>query len=210
MLALIAALAASSVARAQGSPAPAEASRAPEAWELDAFLGYGQLAYPALDTATTTWSNGNAAFALAVAYRGPHFTHPFFEISYVPIIASGSSVLVIGTGAGAPVTTAFASNSSWAWGFTLGPGWDVDRFRLRAGIGFYDVMVRTTVAGQTNTSSGAHLGFLAAAGAMVWQPEPFAVGVEARLVALQSPTSGIYQTMWQLGVTGRWDFSRAP
>jgi hypothetical protein len=41
---------------------------------------------------------------------------------------------------------------------------------------------------------------------MVWRPRPFALGVEARLVALQVPTVGISQTMWELGVTGRWDF----
>jgi opacity protein-like surface antigen len=203
-LALVIALAAS-VARAQ-EPAVAADGPTPHAWELDGFAGYGQLAWPALDTASTTWSNGNAAFALAVAYRGPHFTHPFVELSYLPIVASGAAVRVVGTSDLAPVTTSFASNSSWAWGLAVGPGFDLGRFRLRGGIGFYDVLVRTTVAGQTNTSSGVHLGFLAAAGAMVWQPDPFALGVEARLVALQAPTSGIYQSMWQVGLTGRWDF----
>jgi hypothetical protein len=117
---------------------------------------------------------------------------------------------VVGAGEAAPVTTAFASNSSWAWGLAFGPGFDLDRFRLRAGIGLYDVSVRTNVSGQENTSSGIHLGFLAAASAMVWRPEPFALGVEARLVALQAPTAGIYQSMWQLGITGRWDFVRVP
>ena len=208
-LALVAALALSSAARADEAAASADAPT-PHAWELDAFAGYGQLAWPALDTATTTWSNGNAAFAVAVAYRGPHFTHPFLDLSYVPIIASGAAVRVTGTGELAPVTTGFASNSSWAAGLVVGPGWDLDRFRLRAGIGLYDVQVRTSVSGQTNTSSGIHLGFLAAASAMVWRPEPFALGVEARLVALQAPTAGIYQSMWQLGLTGRWDFVRVP
>jgi opacity protein-like surface antigen len=184
----------------------AEAAPA-EAWELDGFAGYGQLAYPALDTATTTWSNGSGAFALGVAYRGPHFTHPFAELSYVPMISSGSHVYVT-SGTGSPVTQTFASNSSWAWGLTLGPGWDVDWFRIRAGIGFYNVYVRATAAGETNTSSKINVGFLAAATAMVWRPDPFALGVEARLVALQAPTAGIFQSMWQIGLAGRWDFAR--
>jgi len=208
-LALVAVLVATSAARAQEPVTPSEVPT-PHAWELDGFAGYGQLAWPALDTASTTWSNGNAAFALGVAYRGPHFTHPFLELSYVPIIASGAAARVTGTGEGAPVITGFASNSSWAWGLALGPGWDLDRFRLRAGVGLYDLQVRTTVSGQTNTSSGIHIGFLAAASAMVWQPDPFALGLEARLVALQAPTAGIYQSMWQVGVTGRWDFVRVP
>ncbi len=28
------------------------------------------------------------------------------------------------------------------------------------------------------------------------------------MVALQSPLNGIYQALWQLGITGRWDFVR--
>ena len=198
------ALAVASAVRAEEAK-PAE--QKPEAWELDAFAGYGQLAYPPMDTANQTWSNGGPGFSLTAAYRGPHFTHPFFDISYVPIVSSGRSVYLPGTG---PGSTAFASNATWAWGFVVGPGWDIDWFRIRAGVGAYDVLVRTTVAGQTNTSSKLTIGFLASAGALVWRPEPFAVGVEARLVALQSPFSGIYQSSWEIGLTGRWDFVHHP
>jgi hypothetical protein len=187
--------------------ARADEAKPTSAWELDAFAGYGQLFYPALDQATTTWSNGSGAFAVGVAYRGPHFTHPFIELSYVPMISSGNSVYVTDTGTGTQLAQTLASNSSWAWGLTLGPGWDVDWFRFRAGIGLYDVFVRATAAGKTNTASKINIGFLAAATAMVWQPEPFALGVEARLVGLQAPTAGIFQASWQVGLAGRWDFS---
>ena len=84
-LALAAALLAHAAARADEGPPT-------ESWELDAFAGYGHLAWPAMDTATTTWSNGGAGFAVGVAYRGPHFTHPFAELSYVPILSSGESI----------------------------------------------------------------------------------------------------------------------
>jgi opacity protein-like surface antigen len=201
-LALALALATSSAARAEEAK-PVAQEKPTHAWELDAFAGYGQLAYPPMDTAGQTWSNGGPAFALTVAYRGPHFTHPFFDISYVPIISSGGSVYLPGSG---PGTSTYASNSTWAWGFVLGPGWDIDWFRIRAGVGIYDVHVQTTVLGQTNTSSQLSIGFLASAGALVWRPEPFALGIEARLAALQSPTSGIYQSSWEIGLTGRWDF----
>jgi opacity protein-like surface antigen len=204
-LALALALATSPTARAEeAGPTPPEK---PQAWELDAFAGYGQLDYPPMDTSSQSWSNGGPAFALTVAYRGPHFTHPFFDISYVPIISSGGSVFLPGGGTG---TSTYASNSTWAWGFVLGPGWDIDWFRIRAGVGVYDVLVRTTVAGETNSSSKLTIGFLASAGALVWRPEQFAVGVEARLAALQSPFNGIYQSMWQIGLTGRWDFVHQP
>lgn len=205
-LALALALLASSAARAEeAKPAAGEAKGALRAWELDAFLGYGQLAFPAMDTSTQTWSNGGPGFALTVAYRGPHFTHPFLDLSYVPIMSSGSSVYLPG---GLPGATAFASNSSWALGLVLGPGWDIDWFRFRAGVGLYSVNVETAVLGQTNTSSKATIGFLAAAGVLVWKADPFALGVEARLAALQSPFNGIYQSSWAIGLTGRWDFAR--
>ncbi len=202
-LAIALALLAAPSARAE---TPAAAGEGPSyVWELDAFAGYGQLAYPALDTANVNWSNGGPGFALAVAYRGPHFTHPFLELSYVPIIASGRSVYAAGSTGAQP---AFASNSSWAVGLMFGPGFDVDRFRFRAGIGFYSVSVKTTVLDVTNTVSKLDLGFVAAASAFVWRREPFAVGVEARIAALQTPFTGISQAMWELGLGGRWDFSR--
>ena len=212
---LIAALLAAYAARAEASPpaaaAPAaEAKPAPEpsAWELDLFAGYGQLAYPALDMANVTWSNGGPGFALTVAYRGPHFTHPFLDLSYVPIISSGQYVNVSGPG-GTPTTT-FASNSSYALGFLVGPGWDVDWFRLRVGVGMYSTHVSTTVEGVTNSVSQVGLGFTGHAAAFLWRPEPFALGVEGRVVAFQVPFGGIYQVTWQVGLTGRWDFARHP
>ncbi|HEU4382006.1 MAG TPA: hypothetical protein VFR85_00785 [Anaeromyxobacteraceae bacterium] len=203
-LALALALVASSAARAEEAK-PAEGASSHDAWELDAFLGYGQLAWPAMDTSTQTWANGGPGFALTVAYRGRHFTHPFLDVSYVPIMSSGRSVYIPGS---IPGGSAFASNSSWAMGFILGPGWDIDWFRLRAGVGFYSVKVETAVLGQTNSSSKVTLGFLAAAGALVWKSDPFALGVEARLAALEAPTQGIYQASWEIGLTGRWDFVR--
>ena len=62
--------------------------------------------------------------------------------------------------------------------------------------------------GESNTVSQFGIGFLASLGAMVWRPDSFALGVEARLVALTFPTNGIYQSMWSAGLTGRWDFVR--
>jgi hypothetical protein len=206
------------VAHAQ-EPAPepptahtAEATAPPraeprEAWELDAFLGYGQLAFPSPDP-TLTSTIGGPGFALTVAYRGPHFTHPFFDLAYVPILSGSRQVNVFAPGGSTSTVT--ADSSSYALGFILGPGWDVDWFRFRAGLGLYDVVVHTTVNGASSSPASLKLGFLASASAMVWRPEPFAVGIEARLVALQLPTFGISQAMWELGVTGRWDFVRRP
>jgi opacity protein-like surface antigen len=180
----------------------AEEEKPGESWELDLFAGYGQLGYPGLDTTNQNWLSGGPGFAVSVAYRGPHFTHPFFDIAYVPIVSSNKSVFIPGSTGGSESV----NNSTWAWGFVLGPGWDVDWFRLRAGVGLYDLYVRTKVLDHESTVSGLKLGFLVTASAMVWRPEPFAVGIEARLTALQAPTAGIYQTSWELGVTGRWDF----
>ena len=176
------------------------------AWEADLFAGYGQLAYPAIDTTNVSWSNGGPAAALSGAFRGPHFTHPFIDVSYIPILSSGRDVSTT-TQAGA-VDSAFVRSSSWAWGVALGPGWDVDWLRIRVGLGLYDIFVKTEIEGRSDTATQLSLGFLAGLGAMIWRAEPFAVGIEARIVALQHPIAGIYQSMWSIGVSGRWDFSR--
>jgi hypothetical protein len=203
LLVAVAFLAATS-ARAESPPAATE-EQEHSAWELDLFAGYGQLAFPATDTANVAWSHGGPAFALGVAYRGPHFTHPFVDVSYIPVLASEKYVEIFQPGG---ATTVRAKNSSFALGLAIGPGWDVDWFRIRVGVGLYDVFVTTDVLGQPNTVSQISIGFLASMAAMVWRPEPFALGVEARIVALQFPASGIYQAMWSAGLTGRWDFVR--
>ena len=79
---------------------------------------------------------------------------------------------------------------------------------MRAGVGLYSVSVKSTVDGVANSTSSTSIGFMGALAAQVWRPEPFGLGIEARMVALQSPTNGIYQALWQLGITGRWDFVR--
>jgi hypothetical protein len=200
-----AALAANSAAPGPADPKPEpKAKAAPRHfWELDLFAGYGQIGYPAVDTSSTTWWNGGPGFALSVAYRGPHFTHPFLDISYVPIISSGRHAYDPRTGG-----TLYASNSSSALGLIIGPGFDISWFRIRAGLGLYSVSVKTTVDGVENKASQTSLGFLVSAAGMVWRPEPFALGVEARLAMLQAPTAGIYQLSWVAGLTGRWDFAR--
>jgi hypothetical protein len=181
----------------------------PHAWELDLFIGYGQLAYPGIDMSNVSWSNGGPGVSVDVAYRGPHFTHPFFELSYVPVLSSGKNVNVFDPESGAG--TVYNKNYAHALGFVIGAGWDIDWFRARAGIGFYDYEVQTFITGQNSLNTQDEitqlgLGFVVALTAFVWRPEPLALGIEARVVALQSPTNGIYQTMWELGITGRWDF----
>ena len=44
-------------------------------------------------------------------------------------------------------STVYATNSSYALGLAIGPGWDIDWFRVRVGVGLYDVVVKTDVAG---------------------------------------------------------------
>jgi hypothetical protein len=203
-LLLAIAILASSAARAEDSPAATE-GKTHTAWEMDLFAGYGQLAFPAVDPVNVAWSNGGPAFALSFAYRGAHFTHPFVDISYIPILTSAKYVNVYAPGG---ASTIYATNSSYAVGLAIGAGWDVDWFRARVGVGLYDTIVKTDVSAQPNTVSQVGIGFLASVSAMVWRPDPFALGVEARLVALSAPTQGIFQSMWSVGITGRWDFAR--
>ncbi len=201
-LALVLLVLAAPAAPEAPSPEPAPAP-ALHRWELDLFAGYGQLAWPGLDSATLRWSNGGAAFALTAAYRGPHFTHPFLDLAYVPFVSSGQDVYLLDTG-GSTYTTA----SSHAWALTVGPGFDVSWFRLRAGVGLFFVSTSTTAQGASSSSTSPHLGYVLAATALVWTRDPFAAGLEARLFALNAPGQGIYQTSWAAGLSGRWDFAR--
>jgi hypothetical protein len=192
-------------AAAPASPAAAvQAQEVPlHNWELDLFAGYGQLAWPALDTTNTRWSNGNVALALSVAYRSPHFTHPFVDIAYVPFISSGQDIYVPNTNG-----SLYSRSSSHALGVTLGPGFDISWFRLRGGVGAYFVSTSTTVQDVSKSTTSAQIGYLLTASALVWQRDQFAVGIEARLVTLHSPGNGVFQTSWAAGLTGRWDFAR--
>jgi hypothetical protein len=178
----------------------------PHAWELDVFVGYGQLGYPGTDFADVAWSNGDVGVSVDLAYRGPHFTHPYFGLTYVPILASGRDVNVYDPSSPAAGVTQYIKNYAHALGLVIGAGWDIDWFRARAGLGLYDYEIKTYLADATNSVSQVGLGFEVSLTAFVWRPEPFALGVEAQIVALQSPLNGIYQTMWELGITGRWDF----
>jgi hypothetical protein len=201
LLLAVALAAATSVQAADPKATQEPAARS--VWELDAFVGYGQIAFPFPDTASDLWWNGGPALALSVAYRGPHFTHPFVDISWVPVLSSGRNTYIPGSNTGT-----VSSSSSSAIGLAIGPGWDIDWFRVRVGVGLYDVFVSSTVNGVTNSTSAASIGFMAALAAQVWRPDPFALGLEARVVGLQSPMNGFYEALWQVGITGRWDFSR--
>ena len=172
-------------------------------WELDLFAGYGQLAWPALDTTNTHWSNGNVALALSVAYRSPHFTHPFVDISYVPFISSGYDVYVPNTNG-----SVYARSSSHALGIIFGPGFDISWFRVRGGVGLYAVTTSTTVQDVNKSTTSANIGYLVTASALVWQRDQFAAGIEGRFMTLQAPGNGTFQTSWAVGLTGRWDFAR--
>jgi hypothetical protein len=172
-------------------------------WELDLFAGYGQLAWPALDTTNARWSNGDVALALSVAYRSPHFTHPFMDISYVPFVSSGQDVYVPSTNG-----SVYSKSSSHALGIIFGPGFDISWFRLRGGVGAYFVSTSTTVQDVTNSTTSAQIGYLVTASALVWQRDQFAVGIEGRFNTLQFPGRGSFQTSWAAGLTGRWDFAR--
>jgi hypothetical protein len=172
-------------------------------WELDLFAGYGQLLWPALDSTNTRWSHGNVAIALSVAYRSPHFTHPFVDVSYVPFISSGQDVYLPNTNG-----SVSAVSSSHALGIIFGPGFDISWFRLRGGVGAYFVSTHTTVQDVSKSTTSGQIGYLVTASALVWQRDQFAAGVEGRFVTLQAPGNGTFQTSWSVGLTGRWDFAR--
>jgi hypothetical protein len=72
-------------------------------------------------------------------------------------------------------------NRSWAFGFTGGVALDVWRVRLRAGLGLYDLVVRTVTPGARATVSELDFGYVAGATFYPLLRDRVRVGVEARV-----------------------------
>ena len=159
------------------APAAALGAEPPKrAVEVDAFGGLlkrNGLSVPD-DTSTR---NGGAALALGVHYRTRYFLAPFVEAGYYSLAAS-DRVVDLGSG------PALVLNSSWAFGFMGGAALDVWRVRLRAGLGAYDLFVRTVTTGASaarSTVSELDFGYVASASVYPLVRDRFRVGVEARV-----------------------------
>lgn len=158
------------------APGTASAEPAKRALEIDSFGGL--LKRNGLTVADdTSTRNGGAALTLGVHYRTRYFLAPFLEGAYYSLAAS-DRVLDLGAG---PV---LVLNRSWACGFVGGVALDVWRVRLRAGLGAYDLFVRTVTTGASaarSTVSELDFGYLAGASVYPIVRDRFRLGIEARV-----------------------------
>jgi hypothetical protein len=148
------------------------AEPARRALELDAFGGALRSNVRSVPGSLST-RNGGVGLALVALYRSRYFLAPFAEVGYFSLAAS-DRVVDVGSG---PVSVL---NRSWAFGFAGGVALDVWRLRFRAGLGFYDLVVRTVTPGARSTVSELDFGYLAGVTVYPLVRDRFRVGVEAR------------------------------
>ncbi len=124
---------------------------------------------------TISSRRGGNAVALSITYRTRYFLAPFIDVAYYPLYAS-TRVADLGS-AGGPAT---AVGTLAAVGFIAGPALDFLRFRLRVGVGTYDVMVHSSVLGRTIHAAESDMGYLVALDGYVLETRRFRVGLEVR------------------------------
>ncbi len=182
-LAALAGLAAARPAAARG-PNEKPGGSAPvarnkrNAIELTVFGGYGLMLPVRLDrTHELSRFLGGGTLAGGILYRPPYFVAPFVDVGYYPLYASRNAV-DLGPDAGG---RAVATSSLAAVGFVAGLAADVWRLRMKLGAALYDVMVRSSVLGQSVRSSEIDGGYLLAIAGDVVRTERVHVGVELRV-----------------------------
>ena len=181
---------------AVGTARAAEPQTKPRALEVDLFAGASWRLYPGLDSGGVTSStNVGAAFAGSLALRSRYFIHPFVDVAFLPIQSAIRDVDL------SPLGTAVGDTSRRAWGVTAGPGFDVWRVRLRAGIGFYNLSVHSSVRDSNSKTSDFNLGYSLAAAAFVWRGRGFQLGLEGRYAPITTANMGVFA----FGVSGSWD-----
>ncbi len=145
--------------------------------ELGAFGGHSFMLRVHTEDEERDWSrNGGEVFAGYALYRSPYFLSPYVDVGYFPLYASQESREV-----GPPFGTLHSTSSLTTWGFVAGPAFDVWRLRFRAGMGAYRVQVRSTVLGETITTSELDGGYMFAASGWFLLRSRVRVGLEARL-----------------------------
>lgn len=173
-------------------PASAIGAEPPKrAIEIDAFGGLLKRNGLSVSNDTST-RNGGVALALGVHYRSGYFLAPFVEAAYYSLAASDR---VVDLGGG----PALVLNRSWTFGFMGGVALDVWRVRLRAGLGAYDLFVRTVTPGVRSTVSELDFGYVAGAAVYPLVRDRFRVGVEARVGLVVEAQTGFLSLGATLG-----------
>jgi len=159
------------VARAEGTTAAPR-----HAIEIGAAQLFAVTATSPGDASGTVFTRrAGSAVGLSVMYRTPYFLSPFIDVTYYPLYERTRSV-DLGDAGGR--TTADGSLS--AVGFIGGIALDLSRLRFRAGVGTYDVLVRSSVLGSASRAAESDMGYLVALDGYVFKAPRFRVGLEVR------------------------------
>lgn len=130
---------------------------------------------PGDTTGTVFTRRAGSAVGLSVVYRTPYFLSPFIDVTYYPLYERTRFVDL-----GAAGGRATADGSLSAVGFIGGLALDLSRLRLRAGVGTYDVLVRSSVLGATSHAAESDMGYLVALDGYLFKAPRFRVGLEVR------------------------------
>lgn len=138
--------------------------------------------------------NGGYAFALHVALRLRHPVMPFLEIGGSPVYASDDAV-DLGRYGGPTI----ARSRSSVWWVLAGPEVPLGPVRLWAGIGAFDLAIRSTVLGVTMHSGDLSMGYGAGATLYVVERRWFRAGLSGRVLLMSEIETALYHGGLVLG-----------
>jgi hypothetical protein len=145
------------------------------ALEVDVSAAYSFLVSSrASNGAVQSRRNGGPGGSLGALLHTSYFVSPFLDLSFHPLYAS-TDRYDLDPALGGPVTL---RSSLLALGVVAGGAFDWSRLRVRAGIGFTDLLVRSR-SGAMRTSEWDMTYFLSAAG-FIWSWGRLKVGLESR------------------------------
>jgi hypothetical protein len=185
--------------------APPAAPEAPARWALEVDLhgAWGVMVQPSVDHSRETSSrNGGPAVGLSALFRTAYFLAPLLDVRFQPLYRS-EEVIDLGPKLGGPTQ---ASGSLRTLGVTGGAAFDFWRLRLAAGIGAYQMQVRSTLAGRaTVRASEWDMGYVFSASGFVWSWDRIRLGLESRLgVIVDGGTTFFSVGMVVAGDAVRW------
>ncbi|HXN81304.1 MAG TPA: hypothetical protein VN883_02440 [Myxococcales bacterium] len=187
------------------APAPQPAPEAPSRWALEVDLhgAWGFMVQPKVDhTRETSSRNGGPAVGLSALLRTGYFLAPLLDVRFQPLYRS-KEIVDLPSSLGGPT---LADGSLRTLGVTGGAAFDFWRVRLAAGIGAYQMQVRSTLTGQrTMRTSEWDMGYVFSASGFVWGWDRIRLGIESRLgVIVDGGTTFFSVGMVVAGDAVRW------
>jgi hypothetical protein len=164
------------------APPPAPEARPPWTLEVDLHGAWGFMVQPKVDhSRETSRRNGGPGVGVSALFRTRYFLAPFLDVNFQPLYRSKEIINVVDTPS-APGGPTPADGRLRTLGVTGGLAYDFWRIRLGAGIGVYQMQVRSTLEGRpTLRTSEWDMGYVFSASGFVWGWDRVRLGIESRL-----------------------------